>query len=195
VPRAKGYLWNLSEWMRRLGLQSEPQPELLRTIQPVQLVGDATALASPLLPPMAWAGGFQLQLAGSLPGMAVRSLAPGGSFLKIVKASAFANFGIFLWEIGAGVHSFTAGGGLRPLQQMGPDDVTAEVRLGTTLAAQGLSAANFPGVRGFGGDTNLLVDGVYISQGTEFYIEMSNSFPSVSYAVLIHDVQPSIPRA
>jgi len=189
---SKGTLWNLSEWISRLGLHRQDQPEIKYDVQPVMMMADASALTSPLLPAMAWAGGFIVNVPAEFPGMAVRALAPGGSFLKIVTTSAFSNLGIFNWEIGSSLHSFDTDGALRTLQQMGPDEVVAEVRLGSTIVP--MDTTDSPGYRGVALQVHSIVDGFYLSQGTEFYIEMSNNFPGVTFSVLIHDVPVTIPE-
>ena len=48
---------NFSRWLQRLGFKDQRQPEIIRAVQPVQVVGDVSYLVSPLVPPSGLVGG------------------------------------------------------------------------------------------------------------------------------------------
>jgi len=187
----KGYLWNLAEYLRRLGIQTAgQQPELLRSVQPVLISGDASSLTTPFIPALAWAGRLEFGTAGSRSGLAVRSNAPGGSFIRTLRASTQNSvLGDFLFEIGTTLHVFDAGGGTLTLFQMGPIDCDAVVRSGTTIA--GLPSSR-PAVNNSANQA-IFTDEFYLAPGRELYIENNAVSALVDWAVLIQDVPVQIP--
>jgi len=79
-----GHTWNLSEWMRYLGIHRKDQPDVTHLIQPVTIVGDHSALAAPLLAPTAVAGATRAAVAGTHPAMQLTCRAAGGTAVRTI---------------------------------------------------------------------------------------------------------------
>jgi len=187
---SKGYLWNLSHWVTKLGFNRQDQPEIGYSVQPVQVVGDASALTSPLLPPLAWSGGLVPAVAGRVGGIAITSRAPGGTFIRTLRASA--NLGDWVWTVDAGKHAFTAVQANPPLRQMGPENVTALVEIGTTLVP--LNSNVHPNVLNTS-DLGFFSDEFYLPPSGQIYMENSTVNSVLRFAVLIQDCPAMVPAA
>jgi len=188
--RKVGYLWNVGPWIKRLGLFHE-QPRIAAEIVPVQILGDASALTTPLLPPMCWAGSVISAVVGENAGVAVRSGAPGGTFVRSVRFSVNTFQFTIRWEITENApHVF---GTLSPppvLQQMGPIDANPIVRFGTTVASLG---ADLPATVE-GGTLGLWIDEFYVAPGRELYMEGTGVDQGAQLALLLQDVEGQIPN-
>lgn len=94
----KAPLRNLHEWLRRVGVaHATEQLEYLNTVQPVEIVADASALTSPLLPPTAFAGGEHTNAGANFMAAQIHARAPGGIFLRAALIGATGNF---VWRFG-----------------------------------------------------------------------------------------------
>jgi len=193
VPKQKGYLWNLAEYLRRLGLQTAgEQPQLLDSVQPVLIAGDASALTTPFVPAMAWAGRQFVGTVAQRTGFAIRSNAPGGTFIRTLRLSS-GTAGDWVWDIlnPPVPHVFTAAGVVLPLKQMGPIDCTAVVRVGSTVSGT-LSATSMPTVSSLS-NMAVFVDEFYLPPQREVYGEIFPDFIAIDVAVLVQDVPVQIP--
>jgi len=187
---SQGYLWNLNEWMKRLGLNRQDQPPIAYGIQPTLNMGDASALTTPLLPPLAWSGGQSGNQGAQFSGFSVRSLAPGGSFLRSVRATVGVATNAWTWTVGEARHVYTSGEVAFPLRQMGPEDCTAEVRGGRSTPALG-QATRPNSVNNQ--NMTLFIDEFYLNPGAEMYIEFNAANFNCNFAVLIQDVPVGVP--
>lgn len=189
---SQGTNWNLSSWLDRLGLKTGRQPDILPGVMPVQVLGDASALTSPLLPPLGWFGAFQLQELLEFSGLAIRSRAPGGSFVRTLRASSGSIINHWVWTVGEPEHVFTTPGVVTPLPafNMGPDPCTAIVRTGSTLVP--LSRDDHPTVTN-SSDLSMFADEIYLAPGAEFYIEVNVVNAAGLWAVLVQDNPAMIP--
>jgi len=120
-----GYLWNLTEWLTRLGFNRTDLPEIAYSVQPVQVVGDASALTSPLLPPLAWLGSNHIPVAGQLSSLAIRSLAPGGTFVRALRSTS--PFTVtYVWQVNVAPVALTTTTVLTAFN-MGPTPIASTV--------------------------------------------------------------------
>lgn len=164
----KADLLNLHEWIRRLGVRrSGWAPEFLETVQPVQVVGDVSALVPPLLPPTALSGGNHAAAAGRTFACQFRCRANGGgAFLRLVRLTCSAT-NVWFWFIGAPVVMSTTV--VCPSINMGPDPVLSTFEVGdqagvlwTATRSQNFCLANTPLV---------LDDAFFVPSGSVFYAE------------------------
>jgi len=182
---ARGYTWNLEEWVRRL-FKRPDAPEFNYTIQPVQIVGDASALSSPLLPAFAVFGGLRTAVALRHGTLAIQSLAPGGTFLRFLVASGIGNDN-FAWTITA-TPSVLDNLVAMTILNMGPTDVRANLRLGGDATPLG---SGLPVIKG---NPFQMEDVIYIGPGREFKMQSVLANADRRYAAMIQDVPVIIPE-
>lgn len=190
---SKGTNWNLSVWLDRLGLKRAEQPDILQGVMPVQVVGDASALTSPLLPALAWTGATIGNVAGELPGVAIRSRAPGGTFVRTLRLSSTNSLAKWKYTVDRPEHVFT--GTLEfdmALMQMGGPNQIANpiIRGGRTLVA-GPILGTVPQVLN-SSLMSIFSDEFYLAPGAELYIEL-DTVAVMDCAVLIQDSPAAIP--
>lgn len=185
------YRWNLQEWLRRMGVQlGGEQPPLRFDIQPVQIVGDASSIVSPLLPPFAWYGNNLTPAAGDGALLTVQSRARGGTFVNFVRGTTVPN-GIWAWKIDNVITPPMAGETTLTAQNMGPEPVTTRVRTGgvnplVPPVADSMSIVQNRAIA--------IEDLVYIPPGFEFALGLRLAATNTSFAVAVQDVPAMIPR-
>lgn len=131
---------NFSRWLQRLGFKDGREPEIIRAIQPVQVVGDASFLVSPTLPPSGISGGIIGAPAGVRATFEIYGGLRGGTLVSVTNhSSVISNYQVeeaaaaltLANLVTLNVHEFQAGR-------------TCDFRLGTKAAA---SAVGEPAVR------------------------------------------------
>ena len=163
------------------------QPPLRFDIQPVQIVGDASSLASPLLAPLSWFG--TTILPGALfPTVTLRSLAPGGSFIREERLTA-STATSFLWTFGENLTPTLAGAIVLTPRSMTPEDSSCVVTVGTTAVGLG---ADHPLERSVTANRTSF-DVLYLSPGIEYAVQVQSAV-NTAVAYLIQDVPAMIPR-
>lgn len=90
-----GSLLNLTRWMQRLGYRRQDEPSLVYSLQPVQVVGDASQLSPALLGPTVSFGGRLTPAAGSFASISVHVRSEGGALVR----GTFASGGGWGWLI------------------------------------------------------------------------------------------------
>lgn len=193
MPKQRGNFWNLAEYLRRLGIQSAgEQPELLDTVQPVLIAGDASALTTPFIPALAWAGRLQNGTALRFTGLTIHSRAPGGTLIRSlrVELSGTSGGGNWIWEVVDGVHAFTASAGEVQLFQMGPVDCTAFVATGNNDVS--LLNSSHPVIQN-NSDLAFFVDEFFIPPGKNLFIHHDVVQSAIVVAALLQDVPVQIP--
>jgi len=191
--KQKGNFWNLSEYLRRLGLQTAgEQPQLLDSVQPVLIAGDVSGLTTPFVPALAWAGRLFIGTVAERTGFAIRSNSPGGTFIRSLRLST-SDAGTWIWNIlePPVPHVFSSGGLALPLIQMGPVDCNALVRVGSTVS--GTLSANTEPTISSGSNMALFIDEFYLAPHQELYGEIFLDNLGMSIAVLLQDVPVQIP--
>jgi len=194
-----GSLWNLFEFVRRMGGARSDSPPILNSVQPTISLGDASGLTTPLLPAIGWAGGLTGAVVAEFGTLVVSSRAAGGTFVRFASGSS-AGFGASVGTnysfqigpgeaLGVGVFTFIT----LPIQQMGPIDVSAIVRLGTSTIL--LPAATTPQIAGESRETMVIDDLIYIRPGGTFVMQAAvlNLNHIFNFNVLIQDVPVMIP--
>jgi len=183
-------LWNFSEWMGRLGLQRQAQPELIYGVQPVVIMGDQSALVSPVLPPMAWAGGRRTATAAVFSAFELTSQAAGGTFIRHLFMSGDPN--VIRFRIGTAPAAMANLIALE-VQNMAPDPVTSLPRLGT-LAAQPLTLTA-PDFEVIAGGTTQVAEGFYLQPGFTIQFWATGVNSALDGAMLYEDLPATVPRA
>lgn len=190
---SRGYLWNLTEWMERLGFNRDDSPNIAWGVQPTISLGDASALTSPILPPLAWFGDTVF---GGLPGenftFVVRSLAPGGSFVRELafSSNATADFAFEFNTTPVALNNEVVLTG----RNMGPEPVTAVVRAGSQTGNL-LTSDDVPIFRTTASVTLTLRDAIYLPPGTELILQFSQSDVTTRASALVQDVPAMIPAS
>lgn len=181
--------WNLFQWMAALGIKRREQPEIVGVVQPVEIVGDHSAFASPLLIPSAWAGGTRAAFIGAFPCLQITSRAPGGTAVRdlTVAAAADGDWGFWISNTPVAFANVV----VPAVSDMAPDPTTSEVRLGTLAAVPvgNHSIMHFAALllnRAF-------VDSIYIRPGYTFQLWGPIVNQAFSAAVYFEDfpAQPS----
>lgn len=179
-------LWNLERWARRLGFKREDVPDIPYAVQPVQIVGDASALTSPLHPPMAWFGDLHVALVLHRNTLTVQSIAPGGLYVRTVRATdALGGVSNFVWTIGPPPPSV----GFIPLTAVdfGPDPVASIVRVGDD-PTPGLGVVDIPQSNQGAGIMFVLTDEVFVPAGQFFTVQHSLEGSLVAWGCMIQEV-------
>jgi len=183
-------LWNFSEWMNRLGLQRQAQPELIYGVQPVVIMGDQSALVSPVLPPMAWWGGRRAGVAAVFSAIQITSAAAGGTFIRQLLLTGAASQ--VRWRITTTPTAMANLIAAVPFD-MAPDPTVTVPILGT-FAAQ--PATNLvPLVDIIGSGTTFLHEAFYLQPGTtlEAWVTVANT--ALEPAMLFEDLPATVPRS
>lgn len=178
--------------MERLGFNRDDAPNIAWGVQPTISLGDASSLTSPILPPLAWFGSTVFASAGENFTFAVRSVAPGGSFLRELRVSSNAN-GDFSWEFTTAPTVINAEQVLTA-QNMTPDPVTAVVRAGSQTGSV-LGTTNLPQSRVNASVSVILNDLIYLPPGIEMTIQFAGSNTTCRGACLVQDAPAIIPSA
>lgn len=181
----------VSEWLQRLGIKGGDVPDVVPLIQPVQVVSDASALTSPLIAPVAWAGGVVAAGGvGEYASLTVQALASGGVWIRYLSLSAGAAVANPIWTIAA-TDPFAAD----PLattatnRNMGPKDVQAIVRIGTSTVQ--LNADN-PAMQASGLTFQTLPDLTFVPPGSWFAIQLQTANTEVTWAVCVQDAPDQV---
>jgi len=182
-------LWNFSHWMNRLGLNRQDQPELIYGVQPVVIMGDQSALVSPVLPPMAWAGGRRSGIVAVFGCVQLTSRAAGGTFVRILHLQGGAN--INRWSINTTPAAISNTIAL-VAQNMSADPVVSLPVLGT-LAAQPFTTT-VPSMENPGTGTSVIQEGFYIRPGFTLQIWTSSADNDFDPAMLYEDLPATAPR-
>lgn len=188
-----GILWNLTEYVRRLGGARQDAPPVAYNVQPVLVAGDASALTTPLLPPIAWVGGTftSNNILGAT--IEVASRGAGGCFIRAFRcANLLASL-----TLAFGIRTDAAVAITAPVEytpsNMGPENIRSTTKSG--------SATPFatPGIRpqlSVNGASNQVVldDLIYVPPGGWCYFTTGIAATrTLSFAVLIQDVPIPIP--
>jgi len=184
VP-AEGYTWNLEEWVRRL-FKRPDAPPFNYTIQPVQIVGDASAVSSPILPAFAAFGGFRSAVVARHSALAIRTSAPGGTFVRFLMLSGGGN-DFNQWTVSttpAVIDNVVP----MTVLNLGPTDVSGTFRLGGNAVTLG---AGLPQGKG---NPFSMEDVIYIPGGSEFLIQAVLQNIDMRFAAMIQDVPVAIPE-
>lgn len=182
-----GNFWNLEDWLRRLGLETE-SPPLLPGVQPVVLLGDHSEVTSPLQAPTALLGGRFTAAVATHSSFAWRTLSPGGCFILAYSCRN---------DTGQHPHSIRIASGPRVLaavitplaQNMGPTPVLGVPRMGQDTIALGdlfpVAMAN----------NQLLAGGptYYLPPNFEIQLQSTTTGIVSNFRMLIRDVVVAIP--
>jgi len=184
---SRGYLWNLNHWVQRLGFNRTEVPEIAYSVQPVTILGDASALSSPLLPPLGMAGGNFTSGVGLFAVFAYQTGAPGGAFIRhsVVGGS---NAQTWIYQINPTATDLATSTVL-PITDMGPDPVQGQCRFGTLAAI--LGADNFTENAKF----TVTTDFFYLRPGHELLVQSVDANEIIFGAIIVQDVPASIPAA
>lgn len=194
-----GLLWNLTEYVRRIGGARSDNPPLAYSIQPVLTVGDASALTTPLLPPIAFSGAVTLGVVAGFPTLIIISNAPGGTFIRDASwssagfGSANSNARVMMsltGSAGLGLGVFTEQLPTPALNQMGVGVVSANFLVGTTTTALSNQRAFFAAPAGI---TYSLVDYIYLPRGAALGIQHSSTNVLFEFSALMQDVPATVP--
>lgn len=188
-----GITWNLFEWVRRVGAKRDDAPPIMGTVQPTVLLGDHSALTSPLLPPVAWYGGIHTT---------------GGSATSVIHFECKAPGGAFVLEFRS---AFLLGGalsdhfGLRAI----PGTVTSQTSVTATnmnpahpvqsFCFQGegspITPALRPGTQVTAGQTYVTSDFLYVPPGFHAYWQTSTAPTALQrvFGLLVQEVPVPIP--
>jgi len=183
-------LWNFSEWMNRLGLQRQAQPELIYGVQPVVVMGDQSGLVSPILAPTAWMGGRRTGIAAVFGSGTLTSVSGGGTFVRqlwISGAGAVVRFQITTTP--AAVSDTIAS----EVFDMAPDPTVSRLVVGT-LAAQPFTTT-VPAFDVVGTGNLFIAEPFYLQPGTSFQIWQSVVNTDCAVSVLFEDLPATVPRS
>ena len=177
---------NLFEAMRRLGIKDGKQPDLFAdAVLPALVVGDVSALAPPLLPPMAWAGAHIVAVVGERCGVEIIGGGRGGTLIRTLIFTTTAGSQVVFQKSASRLYGGTLGAIPSPLEQFGVGNVTAQVGVGTTNIAL---PTDIPKTGAPNNNPLYLVDPVMLEPGHFFYA-IGGSVNMVCYAaVQLQDV-------
>jgi len=183
-------LWNFSEWMNRLGLLRQAQPELIYGVQPVVVMGDQSALVSPVLPPMAWAGGRRSGIAAVFSCLSLTSVAAGGTFIRTLMVGGANKIMRFqLTNAPAAKANLVALAAF----DMAPDPVVSVPLLGTLAAQPGGGDVPVFDVAGTG--STFIIDGFYIEPGRTLEMWVNGANLDLEFAMQYEDLPATVPRS
>jgi hypothetical protein len=161
-------LRNLHEWLRRIGVpHATQQPDYANSVQPVEIVSDASALVSPLLPPSA-VFGRTFTTAAVVPAFKIQA----GARPCFVRSAIWGAAVITLWEWSVRARTAALANPM-PMRNMTADPVLAVASAeGIALGAKTLGVA-FPSlIHGNNGSVQL-EESIFLRPGQEFVIEGS----------------------
>lgn len=185
------HTFNLSRWLSRLGVKGGDEPLITPSLQPVQVVGDASLLVPPLLPPTAAYGTTVGAVVGQHGAASIQSLAPGGTCIRQLGCGSWSNSVSWLWRVQAAAPTYAASNVLTA-REMWPgmqSIVTAGSVIPANLPAGGVN--DNPQFQTPNGFTFGVDDLIYIPTGSFFFI--ANTI--VNAAALISLVLQDLPAA
>lgn len=177
---------NFGRWLERLGFTDGLQPDVIRAVQPVQVVSDASSLVSPLLPPLAVAGGRQTPGGGNIVALEVLSLAPGGTFVRDlnVAAASGSNNNRVAFVTPTAIASINPT--VKAKFEMGPSPTVSRIRIVEIVAVNIPAINDIPSLFGLGNSGSRWVDGFYIPTASLLYA-YANLSAQTSFSVTIED--------
>lgn len=186
-----GILWNLTEYVRRIGGKRSDQPPVAFGVQPVLIVGDSSAIASPLLPPVAWFGGVFTSNGSAAATVEIASKAAGGCFVRTLASASITGAHAFYFGIRDTATSL-AGDVTYSGQNMGPSDVSSVVRSGS--GAPFADTAIVPSASSPSALSQVSIDDTYLPPGKHFAVTTGvNAARTVNFCVMIQDVPVVVP--
>jgi hypothetical protein len=177
--------WNLSAWMDALGQKRKDEPDLIYGVQPVEIVGDHSAHAAPILAPVAWMGGSVGAFLAVYACASLTSRAPGGTYIReVIAAGAAGNWNWAVNSTPGAMANLVAG---LVVNDMAPDPVRSNMLLGT-VAALPTAIAVSPS-RNVSATANpaILVDGIYVQPGSTFQIWFTVANTAAQVSMLFED--------
>jgi hypothetical protein len=184
---------NFGELLARLGIQRGGWSfELAEQVQPVGVVFDASALVPPLLPAMAFFGG-QPAAGANAPGAQLRSIAPGGTYVRTVAMTPSGGAaGQIVYALLPAPLVFAASV-LPAAHNMGPQPVQAVLEIGDI--APSLDVTQNPVVRYSGPNIRtVLVEEFFVPPGMTLYFEGRVGGIAIAWAFTVSEV-PAAPGA
>lgn len=180
----KGYTWNVSRWMERLGFNRQELPEFAFGVQPVVILGDHSQLVSPLLAARTIVGGQRTSAALNSVAFTIQSNAPGGTFIEEVKIAS-GSIETWTWEFNETPIPLTNVVTL-DIQNMTDDEHNIVARVGDTTVAPG---SDVPITQ----ERAVSLTGIYIRPGREFMVRSANFNVLGRFAAVTRDVPAIIP--
>jgi len=187
VSAPTSHLWSLVNWLDRLGIQSQVMPAIITAIQPTQLVSDASELTPPLRAPTGWVGGEITAAALQFPGLAVKSIAPGGTFLHNLNITSNTTQTL-TWEHSLTDPVFAASTLLTPRGIDFAFPPTAQARIGSVAVV--LPPANRPSMRLTSGRSYPIGHerAIWIPPGSSFFAVFTSAASVAQFSVEVQDV-------
>lgn len=180
---------NLREFIRRLwGPLSRAEPEVVENIQPVYVVGDGSVLVPPLLPPAAIAGGSFAPAVGTFAAASFQCRAPGGAFLRSVRAINVGSNPVIRYGLFAAPPAFTAST-ISTNYNFGSAPVASVLTLGQVAAP--VLLVTDPTTGGFDGP--IFVDEFFVPPGRFFWAEHFILAAAVIHWHFIWTEVPAVP--
>lgn len=167
---------NLGEWLERLGVRRPGwAPEMLETIQPVHVVGDAGVLVPPLLPPTAYSGGSFTSNVARTWCCELASISGGGAFVRGFRLHNTAA-AIARWRVQPAPGATFFAPQIGTNYDVGPTPVQSVFRVGDTAAP--ITAVTDP-ILGIGANGSIMLDDwVFVPPGFVFYVEHVSAGPN-----------------
>jgi hypothetical protein len=188
---ADGSAFNVREILKQLGIKDVSELPILKSIQPSLPLGDASAIASPLLPPTALVGGYSVGNGSTTNGCVAILAAPGGSYLRSFSVNTSANGTISFSVVPKGTYTYASSTAVTNFLMS--SEAAQTVAMNTTILSGGIVSATLAPRRyittsGFGFE-----DLIYIPPGYVFESHMrSNSIASYWSAVVQDVVAPNL---
>lgn len=184
--------YRLFEALRRLGVKHAQQPALVEgAVLQAMVVGDVSHLASPVLPPLAWFGGY---VAGGgiaqYSGVQVVPICPGGCYVSQLHVSSRA-LSVFAWSVDqADPLAASPLANTWAAFDMGPAPVSTIVRYGDTTV---VPAATIPRLYRNTNQTYGIGDGFYVPPGSILTFLLGVDNTALDIALLVQDCPESAP--
>lgn len=175
------------EWLSKIGNKAPHLPEFTPLVQPVQIVGDASALVPPLLAPIALYGGnIAAGGAGALAGFQVQATAKGGAYLRRLSVHVVNVAQYFSITVEA-ANPLAADPlvGVAAAHNMAPDAMRSVVRDGTSTASLSVDS---PQLYVFATGTVFLEDPAIIPPGSWFSIQTQSPNQALWWSAIVQDV-------
>jgi len=192
-----GLLWNLTEYVRRLGGARGDSPPLAHNVQPVLIAGDASALTSPLLGPLAMGGSTPAAVALEYPSLILTARGPGGCFVRELGWSggfgaATSTARVFVASstgaLGAG--AFT--GSSLTLADFGVGTVESILSTGTTATLLTTGGIYY---KAASTETIQLIDPVFLAPGAALIVQHIAVNVAFNFHAIIQEIPASTPEA
>lgn len=178
---------NLTPWLKALGIKVQDDPELVPSVQPVQVISDASGLVHPVLPPISWFGGYVTPVAGQYQGLQVHALAEGGCNIRYLAARPanqnWLTFNITASNIYAGYA--TAINEVR----MGPSALVSTVKKGESPTQ--VNSSNYPMWYAANNAPRELPDLIYVPHGYWFTLQVDIVNVGLDFAMVVQDCPAS----